>query len=75
MILITHSIVEAVFLADKVHIMSARPGQIARTIDIPFARPRPLQLMETREFFELVNLIKHDIQHQPAATPAVAVTR
>lgn len=74
-ILITHSIAEAVFLADKVHIMSARPGQIARTVEIPFARPRPLQLMETREFFELVNMIKHDIQHQPPATPAVAVAR
>jgi len=71
-ILITHSIAEAVFLADKVYIMSARPGRIARVVDIPFPRPRSLDLMETREFFDLVNRIKHDIQHQPAALPAMA---
>ena len=69
-ILITHSIAEAVFLADKVYIMSARPGQISRVVDVPFARPRSLELMETREFFDLVNLIKHDIQHQPKAPNA-----
>jgi NitT/TauT family transport system ATP-binding protein len=69
-ILITHSIAEAVFLADKVYIMSARPGQISRVVDVPFPRPRLLNLMETREFFDLVNLIKHDIQHQPKAPHA-----
>lgn len=71
-ILITHSIAEAVFLADKVYIMSARPGRIARVVDVPFLRPRSLDLMETREFFDLVNMIKHEIQHQPSAKPAVA---
>lgn len=65
-VLITHSIAEAVFLADKVYIMSARPGQISRIVDVPFARPRSLALMETREFFDLVNMIKHEIQQQPA---------
>jgi NitT/TauT family transport system ATP-binding protein len=71
-VLITHSIVEAVFLADKVYIMSARPGRIARIVDIPFARPRPLSLMETRAFFDLVNDIKHDIQHQPSGRISAA---
>jgi NitT/TauT family transport system ATP-binding protein len=71
-VLITHSIAEAVFLADKVYIMSARPGRIARIVDIPFARPRSLTLMETRGFFDLVNDIKHDIQHQPTRQPHVA---
>ena len=73
-ILITHSIAEAVFLADKVYIMSARPGQISRVVDVPFPRPRSLQLMETREFFDLVNLIKHDIQHQPTGKPLATKT-
>jgi NitT/TauT family transport system ATP-binding protein len=71
-VLITHSIAEAVFLADKVYIMSARPGRNARIVDIPFARPRSLALMETREFFDLVNNIKHDIQHQPTSQPHAA---
>jgi NitT/TauT family transport system ATP-binding protein len=63
-ILITHSIAEAVFLSDKVYVMSARPGRISRVVDVPFERPRPLELMETREFFDLVNDIKSDIKHQ-----------
>lgn len=71
-ILITHSIAEAVFLADKVYIMSARPGRISRIVDVPFPRPRSLDLMETRAFFDLVNMIKHEIQHQPPANPALA---
>ncbi|QDG76377.1 ABC transporter ATP-binding protein [Labrenzia sp. PHM005] len=65
-ILITHSIAEAVFLADKVYIMSARPGQISKVVDVPFQRPRQLELMETSEFFDLVNEIKYEIQHQPS---------
>jgi NitT/TauT family transport system ATP-binding protein len=64
-ILITHSIQEAVFLSNKVYVMSARPGRMAKTFDVPFKRPRSLNLMETKEFFDLVNQIKSEIQHQP----------
>ncbi len=71
-ILITHSIAEAVFLSDKVYVMSARPGRISRIVDVPFERPRPLELMETRAFFDLVNDIKSDIKHQ--APPARRAT-
>ena len=52
-----------------------RPGQISRVVDVPFPRPRSLELMETRAFFDLVNLIKHDIQHQPPAKSAAAPAR
>lgn len=71
-ILITHSIAEAVFLSDKVYVMSARPGRISRIVDVPFERPRPLELMETRAFFDLVNEIKSNIKHQAPARRAVA---
>ena len=64
-ILITHSIQEAVFLSDKIYVMSARPGRIHRIFESPFARPRQLKLMESKEFFDLVNEIKAEIQNQP----------
>ena len=71
-VLITHSIHEAVFLSNKVHVMNARPGRMAKTFEVPFERKRSLELTETREFFDLVNEIKSEIQHQPGANRAVA---
>ena len=41
---VTHSIQEAIFLADRVVVLSPRPGRIARIADIPFSRPRSLDL-------------------------------
>ena len=50
---ITHSIAEAVFLSTKVHVMSARPGQIVATFDVPFAYPRLPMLRFDPDFAEL----------------------
>lgn len=41
---VTHSIQEAIFLADRVVVLSPRPGRVARIADIPFPRPRSLDL-------------------------------
>ena len=44
---ITHSIAEAVFLSDRVIVMTPRPGKIDRIIDIDLPRPRTLAMRET----------------------------
>lgn len=50
---VTHDVAEAVFLADRMYIVSARPGTIVEDIPVPFGRPRDQGLKETREFQEL----------------------
>ena len=47
---ITHSIPEAVFLADRVLVMTPRPGRIVDDLVIKLPRPRPLDVMTTPEF-------------------------
>ncbi len=49
---ITHSIAEAVFLSDRVVVMSPRPGRIDRIIDIDLPRPRTLAMRDTAKFAE-----------------------
>ncbi|MCP4303437.1 MAG: hypothetical protein GY788_00850, partial [bacterium] len=67
---ITHNIAEAVFLSDRVFVMAARPGRLAKIFYISFPRPRSLDLMATREVFDLVNEIKAEIEYQPGAATA-----
>jgi NitT/TauT family transport system ATP-binding protein len=60
-VLITHSIDEAIFLSDRVIVMSARPGRVAKEYAVPFERPRSFEIMATKEVFDLTNAIKLDI--------------
>ncbi len=60
-VLITHSIDEAIFLSDRIVVMSSRPGRVANIYDVPFPRPRSLEIMSTKEVFDLTNAIKKEI--------------
>ncbi len=57
-LLITHSLNEAVFLGDRVLAMSPRPGRIAASYDVPFPQPRDLDLQSTPEFQDLVKELR-----------------
>jgi NitT/TauT family transport system ATP-binding protein len=53
-LLVTHNITEAILLADRVIVMTPRPGRIADVIDVPFERPRAQEIVAERDFQELV---------------------
>lgn len=63
MIMVTHDIEEAVFLADRIVAMTARPGKIKRIVPVPLPHPRERTAARFNE-------IKHDVLEDFVATPA-----
>ncbi len=50
---VTHDVEEAIFLSDRVFVMTARPGRIKAEIDVPLERPRSYELKTTETFLRL----------------------
>lgn len=62
-VLVTHSIREAVFLADRIVLLTPRPGRIDGVFDVPFARPRDMQVQADPEFQKLVDVLRSRLEH------------
>ena len=72
---VTHDIDEAVLLADRVFVMSARPGRIKQEIVVPIPRPRSLDIVMDPEFIavkrEILRLLHDEMDDEhPAPAPA-----
>lgn len=60
-VLVTHDLREAVYLADQVHVFSKRPGRIVETRDIDLPRPRTLEATFEPDFVEVVHHLRDQI--------------
>ena len=63
-VFITHQINEAVYLADRVAVMSARPGRLKDVFKVPFGRPRTLSLKRDPQFLEIEDSIWQLIEEE-----------
>ncbi|OZI18743.1 sulfonate ABC transporter ATP-binding protein [Bordetella genomosp. 9] len=64
---ITHDIEEAVFLSDRIYVMTARPGRIKAEIAVLLPRPRTAEMFDTPEFVGLVHRLKGLIREESLA--------
>ncbi|MDC7789960.1 ABC transporter ATP-binding protein [Rhodoplanes sp. TEM] len=64
---ITHSIPEAVLLADRIVVMTPRPGRVREILDVPLPRPRSLATLTDPTFHALADHIRGTLFSRPAA--------
>ncbi len=60
-VFVTHQIPEAVYLSDRIYVMTPRPGRNSRMFAIDLPRPRPISITNEPHFFELVAQIRQTI--------------
>lgn len=74
-VMITHSVDEALYLASRIIVISARPARIRKIMDVPFAYPRSEPLHETPQFIELRSEIRDLVMREYAAQERQAQAR
>ena len=62
---VTHDVDEAVYLSDRLYVLSARPGRVKEVVDIGLSRPREYSVQLTSEFLELKHHVR-DLIHREA---------
>ena len=62
---VTHDVEEAIYLADRIFILSARPGTIAEDVPVPFGRPRDPAVKQKPEFHELQDYVLACLRRAP----------
>jgi len=67
-VFVTHSVAEAVFLSDRIVIMSPRPGRIEAVIDVDLARPRETEIRDVPHFFELIAEVRRHLREVDPAS-------
>ena len=71
-LLVTHDLRESAYLANRICVMSSRPGRILETREVPFARPRMLEMSYGPEFTTLVQQLRMRIAHARTSAPTDA---
>lgn len=61
-IFVTHNIQEAVFLSDRICVLSPHPGRLSAIVDVDLPRPRTLEMRDTQHFTELVTKVRNSFE-------------
>jgi NitT/TauT family transport system ATP-binding protein len=62
---VTHDVDEAIYLADRIYVVSARPGTIIEDVPVPFGRPRDPSMKMSREFHDLQQHVLANLRRAP----------